>query len=147
MIDLSGKKLSIEISSNLDDVKKKINLVLEKLGRTIKDDDIIFEIRTILTELVINGAVHGNLLDENKKVYLDIIMEDEYMTICVRDEGIGFEYCLDSYNVFDMKSSGRGLLMVSGLSDELSIENNEVHVRKKLKKDEYFDEHNISQTC
>lgn len=133
---MGSQKMSIEISSNLDDVKAKTNLVLEKLKETIKDEDIIFDIKTILTELIVNGVVHGNLMDQSKMVYLDITLENDDLVICVKDEGQGFEYCLDSYNVFDMKSSGRGLIMVNGLSDEFSINNNEVFVRKCIRKEE-----------
>ncbi len=133
---MGSQVLSIEISSNLADVKEKTNLVLENLKETIKDEDIIFDIKTILTELVVNGVVHGNSMDQDKKVYLDITLENDELLICVRDEGQGFEYCLDSYNVFDMKSSGRGLIMVNGLCDEFNINNNEVFVRKSIRKDE-----------
>lgn len=128
------KKLNIEICSSLDDVKYKINLVLSKLSKTIDDDDIIFDIRTILTELIMNGVIHGNSLDYNKKVFLDILLEKDYMSMYVRDEGFGFEHSIDSYDVYDMKSSGRGLVIVRGLCDELDINNNEVFVRKRLGK-------------
>lgn len=147
MINLKANSINIEIISNLEDLRNKINLVLKKLESIIEDEDTIFDIKTILTELLVNGVVHGNLLDESKKVYLDMNIEEDFINICVKDEGTGFEYCIDSYNVFDLQSSGRGLLIVTNLSDEININSNKVYVRKRLKKEEKFNEHNISQTC
>ncbi|MDO5707968.1 MAG: ATP-binding protein [Andreesenia angusta] len=132
---MESHKLNIEMGSSLEQVKNEINAILVELRKSIKEEDVIFETRTILTELVINAIIHGNLLDESKKVQLEIFLENDEMKICVKDEGVGFEYCTDSYNVYDLNSNGRGLLIVKGLSDELNINKNKVSVRKSLKKE------------
>ena len=42
----------------------------------------------------------------------------------VKDEGIGIDYDFSTYDPLDLKCSGRGLILVHGLSDELIVKNN-----------------------
>ncbi|OHW61839.1 anti-sigma F factor [Andreesenia angusta] len=122
----------LKIKSDLDDVKNNLEDIVEQLNKLLKNEDLMFDLRLILNELVVNGVIHGNKLDENKKVELRVLIEDNNIQIKVMDEGHGFEYDRDSYDPLDMKSSGRGLFIVDGLSDELSISDEGVSVVKYL---------------
>lgn len=122
----------LKIKSDLDDVKNNLEDIVEQLNQLLKNEDLMFDLRLILNELVVNGVIHGNKLDENKKVELRVVIEDNNIQIKVMDEGHGFEYDRDSYDPLDMKSSGRGLFIVDGLSDELSISDEGVSVVKYL---------------
>lgn len=127
--------IKLEIKSSLEDVKAKLSSILTQLEMLIDDKDILFEIRLILNELVINGVMHGNEMDDTKKVHLNVDIEDGFMKIYVKDEGRGFEHCTDSYDISDLHSHGRGLLLVDGLCDEMVIKDNEVSVKKSIKKE------------
>lgn len=122
----------LKIKSDLDDVKHNLEDIVEQLNSLLKNEELMFDLRLILNELVVNGVIHGNRLDENKKVELRVVIEDNNIKIKVMDEGHGFEYDRDSYDPLDMKSSGRGLFIVDGLSDELSISDEGVSVVKYL---------------
>lgn len=120
------------VESNLESVKKFLQSVLDKLDSHIEDEDSFFDIKLILNELVVNGVVHGNKGNTEKKVYLDVTLDEKGITINVKDEGKGIDYDVSSYNVDEMKCSGRGLLLVEALSDNLILKSNEIIVVKYL---------------
>ena len=114
------------VCSNLNDVKAFIEEALNKLRSITCDEDLMFDIRLILNELIINGVIHGNCCDISKNVYLILEYEEDFIKIEVVDEGQGIDYDLKSYNPNDLKCCGRGLVIVNGLSDEFYIEKNKV---------------------
>ena len=65
-----------------------------------------------MAEATANAIVHGNKLDPNKIVLVKMIVEDDKVTVIIKDEGSGFD--LDSIpdpttpeNL--LKDSGRGI--------------------------------------
>lgn len=125
---------TLEVKSDILIIKEKTKKILNQINELIEDEEELMYIRLILSELLINGAIHGNKGDKSKKVYLTLIISEEKIYISVRDEGEGIVYNKEDSKKDILKSSGRGLLIVSSLSDKLSIENSEVKVHKKLKK-------------
>lgn len=122
----------LNIKSDLEDVKHNLEDMVKQLNELLKNEELMFDLRLILNELVVNGVIHGNKLDRNKKVELKVVIDENNIQIKVLDEGHGFEYDRDSYDPLDMKSSGRGLFIVDGLSDELRISDEGVSVVKYL---------------
>lgn len=120
------------VPSDLYIMKDFIQNVLEKLNVVIDDESVLFDIKLILNELVANGVIHGNEYDKKKKVNLSVKIVQKSIRIEVTDEGNGFEYDLASYDPMDLKCSGRGLVIVSGLSDEFYINKNKVVAVKYL---------------
>lgn len=55
------------ICSDLGLVKNFVENILEKLDEMIDNKDAIFEIKLIMSELIINGIFHGNEYMESKK--------------------------------------------------------------------------------
>jgi serine/threonine-protein kinase RsbW len=53
-------------------------------------------------------------------------MSHDKLTIEVQDEGKGIQYDPGEYNPSDLKSWGRGLVLVNGLSDEFYVDRNRV---------------------
>lgn len=125
-------KTKLIINSNLLDIKSELEYLLEEIKKFINKQDLLFEIKLILNELVINSAIHGNELDEKKKVRLDLEIDENAMKLEIKDEGNGFVYDKNVYNPLELTSNGRGLVIVDGLSDELFIDNNKVSVVKYL---------------
>lgn len=125
---------SASICSDLDLIKKFIDEILIKLDNTIDDNDILFDIRLILNELVINGVFHGNECVDTKCVDLNLEVKDNQVKIEVKDEGRGINFDFESYNPDELKFGGRGLVLVRGLSDELYIDKNRVIAIKDLNK-------------
>lgn len=114
------------VCSNLDCVKKFLDNTLISLDKFLIDDELLFDVKLILNELVVNGAMHGNKKDFFKKVYLDVIVESDSIRICVRDEGDGINFDTSYYDCKSYKCSGRGLVIVEALSDKLILNKNEV---------------------
>lgn len=125
-------KAKLIINSDLIEIKNEIDHLLEDIKNFVNKQDLLFEIKLILNELVLNSAIHGNELDERKKVKLDVEIDENAMKLEIKDEGEGFVYDKSIYNPLELSSSGRGLVIVDGLSDELFIDNNKVSVVKYL---------------
>lgn len=106
----STKKSLQNIEPLLNKIKEQIPIHLEKY----------YKILIAVSEAVNNAIIHGNKLDRNKKVKIDIKANKEKIEILVEDEGTGFD--VDSLadprtpeNI--MKESGRGVLLIKELSD------------------------------
>jgi serine/threonine-protein kinase RsbW len=114
------------VISDLEKIKYFIENRMEELNRYIPDDTKMFEIKLIVNELIINGALHGNELSRKKTVYVNIDYNGDMLFIKVSDEGKGIKYRMEDYNPEDMLSTGRGLILVNGLVDELKLDKNAI---------------------
>lgn len=114
------------VISDLEKIKYFIENRMEELNRYIPDDTKMFEIKLIVNELIINGALHGNELSRKKTVYVNIDFNGDMLFIKVRDEGKGIKYRMEDYNPENMLSTGRGLILVNGLVDELKLDKNAI---------------------
>ncbi|KNF07882.1 putative anti-sigma F factor [Gottschalkia purinilytica] len=123
---------NVEIKSDLMEVRKTLNDIIDQISNILNDELLIFDIKLILNELVINSVVHGNKLDADKKVNLKLKVSNDCIKIEVLDEGTGFSYDKEQYDPMDLKCSGRGLVLVDGLTDKLSINNNKVSIVKYI---------------
>lgn len=120
------------VCSDLALVKDFLKKTIFNLEKFIMDEEIIYDIRLIINELVVNGALHGNELNEEKKVFLKIDLDRDSIKILVRDEGSGIDYDSSSYDCNSLKCSGRGLFIVEALTDNLVLKGNEVIAIKNI---------------
>ncbi len=120
------------VTSDLKSIKIFLEKILSDIKNYIEDENIIFDIRLILNELVINSATHGNKLCVNKYINLEILIKGEKVRILVEDEGSGIEHDITSYDPKELKCCGRGLLIVNSLSDQCLVEKNKVIVTKTI---------------
>lgn len=114
------------VCSDLETIKNFIDKTLCNLAAIIQDRDTMFDIKLILNELIVNGALHGNECISTKCVSLQLELIDNKLIIVVEDEGKGINFDLNSYDPTDLKSWGRGLVLVNGLSDEFHVDKNRV---------------------
>lgn len=122
------------ICSDLELVKGFVENILRELSKMIDSEDIMFEIRLILNELILNGIFHGNKHVESKQVKIAIKIDEYKIIINVKDEGAGIQHDFKSYDPMELKCKGRGLILVEGLSDELILNKNKVTAIKYLPK-------------
>ena len=120
------------LCSDLDNIKITIQDIVNNLKNIVDDEDLIFDIRLILNELIINSVIHGNKCDKDKSVELYLELIEDVLRIEVIDEGQGIDYDIKSYNPEELKCCGRGLVIVNGLSDEFHIDKNRVEVVKYI---------------
>ena len=55
------------------------------------DDGMMYRLLVSCTEAVNNAIVHGNKSDPDKKVIIRCVVKKKTLTICVKDEGKGFD--------------------------------------------------------
>ncbi len=120
------------VCSDLETIKSFVERNVSSLKDQISNQDILFDIKVILSELIVNGALHGNECESTKCISLTMKMDESKLTIEVEDEGKGINYNLTDYNAKDLKSFGRGLVIVKGLSDEFYFKKNKVVSVKNL---------------
>jgi len=85
-----------------------------------------FDILLAVHEAVANAILHGNEEDPAKKVVVEFVVEGGWFEVTVRDEGAGFDHERALQRAQSPPSlddwAGRGLLLMSRLSDELRFE-------------------------
>lgn len=78
-----------------------------------------------VTEIANNAVIHGNKRDANKKVYVNLEVNEGEVRLTIRDEGNGFNpeslsNPLDPENL--LRESGRGVFIVRSLMDEVQYD-------------------------
>ena len=120
------------VCSDLETIKSFVEKNVNTLKGQISNQDILFDVKVILSELIVNGALHGNECVASKCISLTLKMDESKLTIEVEDEGRGIEYNTKDYDSKDLKSFGRGLVIVKGLSDEFYFKDNKVVAVKNI---------------
>ncbi|OGU32969.1 MAG: hypothetical protein A2057_13140 [Ignavibacteria bacterium GWA2_35_9] len=105
--------------NNLITVEEFVNYFGMDLGI---DESKMSGLMLSVTEATTNAIIHANKCDVNKKVEIDVLVNDGYITIKVKDEGKGF----DPSKIPDptspenlLKDSGRGLYLMRIYMDDL----------------------------
>lgn len=105
------------VSSNIESVEVFVDRVVENLHNHLPNE-LIFNIRLVLNELLLNSASHGNGYSKAKKVKLYISISNDKIKMRVEDEGSGFLSLCSNEEACDL--GGRGLKIVEALTDSLS---------------------------
>ena len=125
-------KIEIQVHSDIKGVKCIVEEILQNI-RGILNENTFFNTKLILYELIINGVMHGNKQDINKNLFIKVLINKSCIIIEVADEGSGIIYKQKAFGDFDFCESGRGLMLVEGLSDKIAIEGNRVTCIQYLK--------------
>lgn len=135
-----------KIPSDINNICPAIGEILCYLGNAYGavQDDIAFEVKVILNELILNAIRHGNKEDCNKYVKIEAsITKKNNLLLIIEDEGQGYDhsqlfnkesYSITDIDLCDLKVSGRGLLIVTNLCDKVRFnkKGNRIIVLKKL---------------
>lgn len=78
---------------------------------------------TCLHELAANAMEHGNKMDPNKKIGVEVRVADPYIMGVITDEGAGFNWraAMDKPFALHEEERGRGIAMVKMLADQLAF--------------------------
>lgn len=125
-------KIEKKVHSDIKDVKNIVEEILQNI-RDILNENTFFNTKIILSELIINGVLHGNKQDINKNLFVKVMINKSCIIIEVTDEGSGIIYKHKSFGDYDFCESGRGLMLVEGLSDKFTIDGNRVTCIQYLK--------------
>ncbi len=104
------------------------------------------EIKTIVSEAITNAIVHGYQNNKEKFVHLEYILENDLLTIIVKDEGVGIEDVNKAREpLFTTKleeeRAGLGFTIMEMFADEIDVISKigvgtTVICRKKLSRNE-----------
>ena len=116
------------IPNNIRLVEKLIDDICENLD--IKENKY-GNILIAITEAVNNAIIHGNKKDSNKTTSITCSHKDNEILFSISDEGSGFDFNnvpdpTDPKNI--EKNKGRGIFLMSHLSDKISFANNGTRV-------------------
>ncbi|QSX06898.1 ATP-binding protein [Sedimentibacter sp. zth1] len=125
------QKIRKSIKSDINIVNEVVKEILLSIKNNLEDEQL-FNIRLVLSELIINSIQHGNKYDINKNIDIVLVVEDTFIKVCVTDEGDGFCY-EENLNDSNFTENGRGLILVNGLMDRCVIDNNIVLCVKYIK--------------
>ncbi len=109
---------------NLDRVERFVNSVLEleEINEKLSGNVLI-----AVTESFSNAVVHGSQNDPNKTVFIEYSNLGQDIAFKIIDQGKGFDYreIPDPTAEENLeKESGRGVYLISSLSDEVNFHNN-----------------------
>jgi CheY-like chemotaxis protein/anti-sigma regulatory factor (Ser/Thr protein kinase) len=116
-------------------------IVRECQWRGIENENVLANISVCIDELINNALVHGNDMDELKKIKIKLVFDQKEFSLSIEDEGEGFDY-KEILSAFAGRDSGlptkRGLFIVNYLMDEVSFneKGNIVTMVKRLKSEE-----------
>jgi serine/threonine-protein kinase RsbW len=139
------KAVTYTIKHEIKELAAKIDLILNEIkSKNYISEDVLFELKVILNELIVNAVCHGNGCNSEKLVYVTFkLINNKYLYISVKDEGFGIKgnfdvKLLDAYADEANKllcEHGRGLLIVNRLclKVKFSRNGNKVSVIKSLK--------------
>lgn len=112
-IDISSELINIKkVRSFLEDVFVKLNLERTHFNR----------IFLCLSEAVSNAIVHGNQCVSCRKVSVSVSHTNNFLTIEVIDEGVGFNVELVKDPTLSenlKKESGRGIFLMKNICDDV----------------------------
>lgn len=117
--------IQIQIPSLTENIRIVESFIDNARERFSLNDDIYGNIMIAVTESVNNAIVHGNKLDSNKNVTLELKVDESSLNFSILDEGKGFNY----HNLPDPtspenldKPGGRGIFLMRHLCDEVTFE-------------------------
>jgi len=124
-------KKSLKIASKIENLRKVEKMVDEISAEYKISSDIYGNILIAALEGTNNAIVHGNKLDENKMVNIEITKDEKKLKIQIDDEGNGFDY----KNIPDPTApenienvNGRGIFLMEKLSDKIEFTRNGARV-------------------
>jgi serine/threonine-protein kinase RsbW len=107
--------LSVDLPSDRGASRRVTDQLLEQLGAHGWSPSDIFAIHLAAEEAIVNGIVHGNRLDPNKKVHVECEVSADVARIAITDEGPGFDPAAIPDCTLDERleaPSGRGVMLM-----------------------------------
>ncbi|MGE5613493.1 MAG: ATP-binding protein [Bacillota bacterium] len=135
------------IPSNINNVRTVIDDLICNLCDCLNgglNDSVIFDLKVVLNEMIINAIRHGNKEDENKSVKIKAgIAVNKNLFIIIEDEGSGYNFkdicdrCKsydETVDVLETKDCGRGIMIVRGLCDRVKVnaKGNKIVILKRI---------------
>lgn len=133
----AGEMYTLQLPSKQESITVLENLIEEIADKYSVTEDTFANMMTCLNEVAINAIVHGNKLDESKKVIINADIENKRIIWTVTDEGEGFDYnnLPDPTAPENLENlTGRGVYIIKHLADQciFNSKGNEVELHFKI---------------
>ncbi|MES2267652.1 MAG: ATP-binding protein [Bacteroidota bacterium] len=128
---------TLQLPSKHESITQLEALIEEVADKHNVSEDVFANMMTCLNEAVINAIIHGNKLDPNKTVFVNVEVDQKRIIWTVADEGPGFDY----NNLADPTAAdrleeltGRGVFILKHLADQciFNTSGNEVELHFKI---------------
>lgn len=129
---------TLQLPSRIDSITIVENFIDELSEKYSFSDEIYANVLTCLSEAVINGIIHGNLENPEKKVYINLeVIKDKRLVFTVSDEGDGFDFnnLPDPTAPENLENlTGRGVFIIKKLADQciFNSKGNELELHFKI---------------
>jgi serine/threonine-protein kinase RsbW len=133
----ASKLYTLQLPSKQESISLLETLIEEIADKHNISEDTFANMMTCLSEAANNAIVHGNKLDENKKVIVNADVEGKRIIWTVTDEGEGFDYnnLPDPTAPENLENlTGRGVFILKHLADQciFNTKGNEVELHFKI---------------
>ncbi|MDR3093395.1 MAG: ATP-binding protein [Bacteroidales bacterium] len=122
----------VKITSEIENLHI-VERAVDELFVTCHIDPVVYgNLMVASMEAANNAITHGNKLNPAKFVAFNFSLDEEQLEVTVKDEGPGFDYAhlpdpTSPANIENM--NGRGVFLMSKLSDKIEFEDNGSFVR------------------
>lgn len=117
-----GRSIKLEIASRLDLLDLVQSVLAHAASLVGFDEEASHYMSVAVRESVVNAIKHGNRLDEERRVALELVTHDGWLELFVHDEGGGFDPAcvadpLAPENL--LRPAGRGIFFMRSFMDEV----------------------------
>ncbi len=119
---IMSEQFQLKIPSNLEEIAKVENMLESLKVQYAISDELYANILLAAVEAVTNAIEHGNNLDIQKFVSIELVKTEATIQLKISDEGGGFNpYTLadPTSEEFLEKPGGRGVFLIQQLADEV----------------------------
>lgn len=133
----TGELYTLQLPSKYESITQLENLVEEIADKYSVDEEVFANMMTCLNEALMNAILHGNKLDETKRVIINAEADSKRIIWTITDEGAGFDYThlADPTAPENLESlTGRGVFIIKHLADQciFNTNGNEVELHFKI---------------
>lgn len=132
---MSKQIFRLSLNSTYEESEKVPDFVTDIQKKSQLEDDTTGNLMLLLSEAVTNAIVHGNKLDESKKVEVEVQINSEKIISTVKDHGNGFNPQVTKNPLSEenlLRDSGRGIFLIREISDSMDYLENGTKIRFSL---------------
>ena len=132
-------RLRLVLPSDYDSLDRIVDESDAFMATHSTDDEFNHRVVLLTSEAATNAIEHGNRLEEDKTIELDLAVYPDRVDVSVLDQGSGFNRDavsdpLEKENL--LNEGGRGLFLIESLADEVHFEMDGRRIRMSLRRPE-----------
>ncbi len=121
---------TIILQTKIEELPKLYDWLNEQLQNKV-DEKIKAHILLVAQELATNSMIHGNAMDAQKEVKIEVVYFDSEIKLIITDQGSN-DYSLpsleESLQMDILEEGGRGLKLAMRLAKEIKKEKSSLHI-------------------